>query len=115
MLDDRLADAVNSEPMVYMDCTGNEIVVATILSMTVGLFIGVIIGIAIGKLMIGIILGLLLFLGLLFLALNWIASIRQKYYETWLSEKFFMAKEASGFFGLSLLKTSDRFDRGARN
>lgn len=114
MSEDRLADSVNSEPIVFMDCTGSEIIMAAIIAFVVGLFIGVVIGIVIGLFLIGCVLGLILSLGLTYALLNWLCVVRNKYYETWLKEKWFMLKLRSGFFGLNLIEESVRYGRGAR-
>lgn len=114
MRDERLADSVNSEPIVFMDCTGTEIVASALISFVAGIAIGVIGGIALGKIMIGLIVGLMLSLSLTYGLLNYLCAIRNKYYETWLKEKLFLYKLSSGFFGLKLINESVRFGRGAR-
>ncbi len=114
MRDERLADSVNSEPIVFMDCTGTEIVASALISFVAGIAIGVIGGIALGKIMIGLIVGLMLSLALTYGLLNYLCAIRNKYYETWLKEKLFLYKLSSGFFGLKLINESVRFGRGAR-
>jgi hypothetical protein len=114
MRDERLADSVNSEPIVFMDCTGTEIVASALISFVAGIAIGVIGGIALGEIMIGLIVGLMLSLALTYGLLNYLCAIRNKYYETWLKEKLFLYKLSSGFFGLKLINESVRFGRGAR-
>jgi len=114
MRDERLADSVNSEPIVFMDCTGTEIVASALISFVTGITLGVIGGFALGKIMIGLIVGLMLSLALTYGLLNYLCAIRNKYYETWLKEKLFLYKLSSGFFGLKLINESVRFGRGAR-
>jgi len=114
MTEDRLADVVNSEPIVFMDCTGSEIIMSAIVAFVVGIVVGVIIGIAIGMIMIGCMLGLIIGLGLTYAFLNYLCAVRNKYYETWLPEKWFMLKLRTGCFGLSLIEDSLRYGRGAR-
>lgn len=114
MRDERLADSVNSEPIVFMDCTGTEIVASALISFVAGITLGVIGGFALGKIMIGLIVGLMLSLALTYGLLNYLCAIRNKYYETWLKEKLFLYKLSSGFFGLKLINESVRFGRGAR-
>ena len=58
MSQERLADAVNQEPIVFADCTGSEIVASLVISFIVGMVLGIAIGIAIGYIMVGIIFGL---------------------------------------------------------
>ena len=87
---------------------------AAIIAFVVGLFIGVMIGIAIGLFLMGCVLGLMLSLGLTYVLLNWLCVVRNKYYETWLKEKWFMLKLRTGFFGLDLIEESVRYSRGAR-
>ena len=114
MRDERLADSVNSEPIVFMDCTGTEIVASALISFVAGITLGIIAGIALGKIMIGLILGMIISLGFTYGLLNYLCAIRNKYYETWLKEKLFLYKLSSGFFGLKLINESVRFGRGAR-
>jgi conjugative transfer region protein (TIGR03750 family) len=114
MNEDRLADSVNSEPIVFMDCSGSEIIMSAIVGFVVGLFLGVVIGIVINLIMIGAVLGLILGLAFTYGLLNYLCLVRNKYYETWLKEKWFMLKLRSGFFGLTLIEESVRYGRGAR-
>lgn len=114
MNEDRLADSVNSEPIVFMDCSGSEIVMSAIVGFVVGLFLGILIGIIFNIIMIGIVLGLIFGLGITYGLLHYLCAVRNKYYETWLKEKWFMLKLRSGFFGLELIEESIRYSRGAR-
>ncbi len=114
MNQERLADAVNHEPIVFADCTGNEIVVSLILSFIVSMVLGIIIGIVIGFIMVGIILGLFLTMGCTWAMLQYLSSIRNKYYESYLKERIFLHKLASGLFNLSLIDESARYSRGER-
>lgn len=111
---ERLADAVNHEPIVFADCTGNEIVVSLIVSFIVSMVLGIIIGIVVGYIMVGIILGLFLTMGFAWAMLHYFSSIRNKYYASFLKEKIFMHKLASGMFALSLIDESVRYSRGDR-
>lgn len=114
MNEDRLADSINSEPIVLMDCTGSEIVMSAIVAFSVGLFLGIFFGIFFGALMVGLIFGLLLGIGITYGLLHYLCAVRTKYYETWLKEKWFMLKLRTGFFGLTLIEDSIRYSRGAR-
>jgi conjugative transfer region protein (TIGR03750 family) len=114
MRDERLADSVNAEPIVFMDCTGTEIVASALVSFVAGMMLGIIVGITIGKIMIGLIVGLIISLGFTYGLLHYLCAVRNKYYETWLKEKVFLYKLSSGFFGLTLINESHRFGRGAR-
>lgn len=111
---DRLADVVNAEPIVFMDCTGNEILVSGMVAFALGMVVGIVIGLVMGMFLIGCVLGLMFSLGLSYGFLQYLCAVRSKYYETWLEEKWFMAKLHSGFFGLSLIEDSVRYGRGAR-
>lgn len=114
MSQERLADAVNQEPIVFADCTGTEIVASLVISFIVGMILGIIIGIAIGFIMVGIIFGLFFTMGGSWAMLQYLSSVRNKYYESFLKEKIFMHKLASGMFGLSLVDESVRYSRGDR-
>jgi conjugative transfer region protein (TIGR03750 family) len=114
MTEDRLADSVNSEPIVFMDCSGSEIIMSAIVGFVVGLFLGVIIGIVMGLIMIGFVFGMILGIGFTYGLLNYLCLIRNKYYETWLKEKWFLMKLRTGIFGLELIEESIRYSRGAR-
>lgn len=114
MRDERLADNVNAEPIVFMDCTGTEILASGLISFVAGITLGIIAGIIIGNLMFGLILGLILSLAFTYGLLSYLCAIRNKYYETWLKEKLFLYKLSSGFFALKLINESVRFGRGAR-
>lgn len=114
MSDDRLADSINAEPIVFMDCTGSEIVMSAVIAFGFGVPLGFLGGLLMGMVLIGLVVGLLLGLGTTYLVLNYICAVRNKYYETWLKEKFFMMKLRSGMFGLDLIEESTRYGRGAR-
>jgi conjugative transfer region protein (TIGR03750 family) len=114
MSEDRLADSINSEPIVLKDCTGSEIIMASIVAFVIGLVLGIFIGILMGRLMIGLILGLLLSIGITYGLLEYLCRVRSKYYETWLKEKWFMLKLRSGFFDMRFIEDSCRYSRGAR-
>lgn len=120
--EERLADAVSSDPIVFMDCTGPQVMASGILGSIAGLVVGIVVGIIIGFFFIGVALGLLLSLLFSYLVMLWIQSNREKYYETWLSETvFFKKRSLVANFGVFLGKTpseyiggSRRFGRGAR-
>lgn len=114
MSQERLADAVNHEPIVFADCTGTEIVASFVISFLIGMVLGIIIGIAIGFFMVGIIFGLFFTMGGAWLMLQYLSSIRNKYYESYLKERIFLHKLASGLFDLSLIDESVRYSRGER-
>ena len=112
--DDRLADAVNQEPIVYNDCTQTELMGSIILGAIVGITVGVVIGIAIGFIMFGIVIGLILSIGICWLSMNWLKHIRQKFYLTWFKEKLFLFKLSIGMASGKYIGHSERFGKGAR-
>ncbi len=112
--DDRLADKVAQEPVVFMDCTTTEILVVGG-SCLVGFFIvGIVIGLGIGRIMVGIIIGLLLGVGGSWLGLMQIQRLRNKYFENWLKEKLFLTKMNWGVTSVTMLTESRRYGRGRR-
>jgi conjugative transfer region protein (TIGR03750 family) len=112
--DDRLADAVNQEPIVYNDCTQSELMGSIGLGIAVGVTLGIIVGIAIDFIMFGIVIGLMISVGVSWFAMNWIKHIRQKYYLTWFKEKLFLFKRDAGFASGKYIGHSERFGKGAR-
>lgn len=114
MDDDRLADKVAREPVVFMDCTTTEILYVGGGSL-IGCFIfGILLGVIIGAVMVGIIIGLILGLGVAWLLLTQIQRLRNAYYENWLNEKIFLAKQEWGLGEITMLFGSKRFGRGSR-
>ena len=120
---ERLADVVNEEPIVFMDCTGPEILGAFLFSTITSLIICIAFSIAIGLPMIGVIGGLIIGLIGTWFLLNILRDIRQKYYATWLDEKFYLLKEKHGLYSLPffksekaqfIIKGSRRFGKGGR-
>lgn len=113
--EERLADVVSSDPVVFMDCTGPQIMTSGLLGSIAGLVVGIVIGISIGFFFIGLALGMLLSLLFSYLAMLWIQSNREKYYETWLSETvFFKKRSLVANFGVFLGKTPSEFIEGSR-
>lgn len=112
--DDRLADAVNQEPIVYNDCTQSELMGSMLMGAVVGLALGIIVGIAIGFIMFGIIIGLIIAVGVAWFAMNWLKHIRQKFYLTWFKEKIFLFKLETGFTSGKYVGHSERYGKGAR-
>ena len=112
--DERLADAVNQEPIVYNDCTQSEILGSFILGGVVGLVLGLMIGFAIGFIMLGIIFGLMIAVGVSWGAMTWLKNIRQKYYLTWFKENLFLFKVSVGAIPGKYIGHSERFGKGAR-
>jgi conjugative transfer region protein (TIGR03750 family) len=111
--DDRLADAVNQEPIVYADCTQSELLFAIGSGAVIGLTLGVIIGIAIGFFMLGIIIGLFIGVGITWVTMESLKYIRQKFYLTWLKEKLFVIKHLF-FGGYPFVSETKRYSKGAR-
>ena len=111
---DRLADAVNQEPIVYNDCTQTELMGSIIFGFVIGIFSGIVIGVAIGFIMLGIVIGLLIAVALCWFSMNWIKHIRQKFYLTWFSEKLFLFKLQIGLISSKYIGHSERFGKGAR-
>lgn len=112
--DDRLADAVNQEPIVYYDCTQTELMGSIITGGILGLTFGVAVGVAIGFIMFGIVIGLIASVGICWFAMNWLKNIRQKYYLTWFKEKLFLFKLNIGLTNGKYIGHSERFSKGAR-
>ena len=110
---DRLAEAINSEPVVFMDCTMREITVSALVSSVIGIAIFIFLMIIFGF-FVGAVLGLISIVGITYLALNWIQGLRQKYYEGWLAEKIFLTKLSIGLSSTPFLLDSKRYGRGAR-
>jgi hypothetical protein len=109
---DRLADLLNKEPMVFMDCTGPEILAGFGSSLLLGLVLGFLIGLVMGALIIGIMLGLLLGLGASYFALKYIADARNSFYESWLEEKvFLMKRHINPITPPSFIEKTTRFSR----
>jgi conjugative transfer region protein (TIGR03750 family) len=112
--ENRLADAVNQEPIVYNDCTQSELMGSIFIGFVTGIVIGVIVGIAIGFFMLGIIIGLMIAVGVCWVSMNWIKHIRQKFYLTWFKEKIFLFKLSLGMASGKYIGHTERFGKGAR-
>ncbi len=113
--DNRLADQLNKDPIVFADCTGPEILLGFGIGMTIGILAGILLGASMGTFMVGLIFGLLIGLGLTYLALKQIANARNKYYESWLAEKFFIAKTQLNIFSEpNFISLTRRFSRSRR-
>jgi conjugative transfer region protein (TIGR03750 family) len=112
--DDRLADKVAKEPVIFMDCTTTEVLTAGTGGLVGGLVIGIIVGIVIGAVMVGIIMGLLLGLASAWLCLTQIQRLRNAFYENWLAEKIFLTKQNIGIGSNTMKAGSTRFGRGGR-
>ena len=112
--DDRLADLVNQEPVVFMDCTQGELMGAFILGFAVGFIIGIPLGISIDFIMFGIMTGLIIALGVSWGTMIWLRHIRQKYYLTWFKEKLFLFKFYTGLLKTDFINITKRFGKGSR-
>lgn len=112
--DERLADAVNQEPIVYNDCTQSELMGSILLGGVIGLALGIVIGLAISFIMLGIIIGLIIAVGVTWFLMAWLKHIRQKYYLTWLKEKLFLFKLELGLTAGKYVSRSERYGKGAR-
>lgn len=112
--DDRLADHINDDPKVYMDCTGPQILSALGASSVIGLAIGIAIGIVVGWVMLGLVIGMLLSMGLGYLALMTLQSLANKYYDSWINEKIYLIKLKIGLPVTPLVTGSRRFGRRSR-
>ncbi len=112
--DDRLADVVNQEPIVYMDCTQTELLGSFVVGAVVGLILGLMIGVAIGFIMFGVMAGLIITLGVSWVCMAWLRHIRQKYYLTWFKEKLFLYKLQLGLIKHKFINHSLRFGKGGR-
>ncbi len=111
--EDRLADAVNQEPIVYADCTQSELLFAISTGGIVGLALGTALGLSIGFFMLGVIIGLLIGVGVSWVTMEALKHIRQKYYLTWLKEKLFVTKQLF-LGGIQFVSQSKRYSKGAR-
>ncbi len=115
--DDRLADAVNQEPIVFYDCTQSEIMGAFAASGLMCILCTVLIAVAFGSFVFGLLAGLILSLLSGWAVMTWLKNIRQKFYTTWFQEKVFMFKQSlNEFIGVRsvFLNHSVRFGKGAR-
>lgn len=112
--EDRLADTVNQEPIVYNDCTQSELMSAFIAGVVIGLSIGVVVGLAFGVVMLGVVLGLILTILIAWAAMEWLKWIRHKYYLTWFKEKVFLMKMSLGFLHTKYIQDSQRYGKGGR-
>lgn len=113
-VEDRLADAVNQEPIVYNDCTQSELMSAFIVGVVIGLSIGIAVGVSFGVVMLGVVLGLILTILIAWAAMTWLKWIRQKYYLTWFKERVFLMKLYVGLLNAKFIKDSQRYGKGAR-
>jgi hypothetical protein len=112
--EDRLADVVNQEPIVFNDCTQSELAYSFGGGMSLGIAVGLILA-TVGSFMFCLILGLFLGLGLSWLSMFGLKFIRQKYYETWLNEKIFIFKKSLGFLSnVPFINESKRYGKGVR-
>lgn len=111
--EDRLADAVNQEPIVYADCTQSELLYAIATGAIVGLSLGVVVGLSIGFFMLGIIIGMFIGVGVTWVAIEILKHIRQKYYLTWLKEKLFVTKQLF-LGGYQFVSETKRYSKGGR-
>ena len=110
--ENRLADQLNKDPIVFADCTGPEILLGFGIGMFIGVVVGIVIGAFLGRFLLGLILGLVLGMGFSYLALTQIANARNRYYETWLAEKFFIAKTQINIFAqANFISLTCRFSR----
>lgn len=120
--EERLADVVSADPIVFMDCTGPQVMYSGLFGTIAGLAVGAFCGIILGIVILGLALGLLLSLLFSYLAMRWIQRNREKFYETWLSETIFFKKRSlvsnlGVFIGKTpgdFIEGSRRFGRGAR-
>lgn len=114
----RLADALNKEPIVFRDCTGNEILLAFGYSFSLGIALAILMGIFLMPFMIALIIGLILGLTISYIAMGFIANSRNKYYESWLNEKIFTLKVTlNEFFPMAtfnFINESKRYGRGKK-
>lgn len=116
--DNRLADQLNKDPIVFADCTGPEIVTVFVVALVVGLVLGIIVGLVLLPFMMGLVVGLLFTLALSWFLLAFVANMRNRFYESWLGEKLFLVKR--GITAVIALEETayidehTRFGRGRR-
>lgn len=111
--DDRMADLVNADPMVFYDCTGPEIVGAIGVSAVISLPLAIIAGVFFGNAMMGMIIYFLIVMGFFYLFLNFLRATRQKYHESWLQERIFLLKSKYSWKTYKYVDKSQRFSKGA--
>lgn len=110
-----LADVINQEPIVFMDCTQSEIAASFLIGGLTGLSTGIGFGVLIGFVMFGLVIGLMLAVGISYVSMNWLKNVRQKYYLTWLGEKkFLLAMSISISPTRQYIDQSRRYGKGAR-
>jgi len=114
----RLADGINSPPVVFMDCTAPQIGMAALVSVPLGMFLGAVIGVLLGFIILGLAIGLIFALVIGWGILYFIQVNKERYYETWLEEQIFLKKgaflESIGVSSETLIRGTTRYGRGAR-
>lgn len=117
-MDERLADNINDDPVVYMDCTMPQILWTGAVSTIISLVFGFVIGLLFGSFVIGFVIGILASLGLSWLGLTLIQNLRHQNFDGWLDEKLFLIKHdlllLLGFTESKLIRGSERLGKGAR-
>lgn len=109
-----LADVINQEPIVFMDCTQSEIGASFVVGGVLGLSIGIGFGLMIGFIMFGLVIGLTLAIVFSWAMMTWLKSVRQKYYLTWLEEKKFLLTRSFTFNSRPFVDQTCRYGKGAR-
>lgn len=116
--DECLADNINDDPAVFMDCTMPQILWTGAISIFAGIFVGIIIGVAFGSLTVGLVVTILAATGLSWLGLNVIQNKRHANFDGWLNEKLFLIKHdffvMLGFTESKLIRGSERSGKGGR-
>ncbi|MCR6651429.1 MAG: TIGR03750 family conjugal transfer protein [Cellvibrionaceae bacterium] len=117
-MDERLADNINDDPVVYMDCTMPQILWTGVAATMISLFFGFFIGMLFSSFTIGAVVGILASLGLSWLGLTLIQNLRHANFDGWLNEKLFLIKHdlffSLGFTESKLIRGSERLGKGAR-
>jgi predicted Co/Zn/Cd cation transporter (cation efflux family) len=116
-MDERLADNINDDPVVYMDCTMPQILWTGAVSTVISLVIGFVIGMLFGSFAIGFVIGILASLGLSWLGLTLIQNLRHTNFDGWLNEKMFLIKHnllVTLGMESKLIQGSERMSKGAR-
>jgi uncharacterized membrane protein len=117
-MDERLADNINDDPVVFMDCTMPQILWTGATSTIISLIIGFFIGMLFRSVAIGFVIGILASLGLSWLGLTRIQNLRHQNFDGWLDEKLFLIKHnilvSLGITESKLIHGSERLGKGAR-
>jgi len=112
--EDRLADTINEEPIVFMDCSSREIMLSLGTGAGIGLLSGSVIGLLVGPFLIWLCVGLALSVAIAWFLLVRFATIRHNKYSSYLAERVFITKRNLGLISSTYISGTKRFRRGRR-